>query len=77
MFLFDWSPILILISRITLHDQNEISGFIQQIISYLEYLKLEFVRHFYMIRSFTMQGNVFLFELFEFEFNFNFIFLLI
>lgn len=43
--------------RVSLSDV-EFSSFIQQIITYLEYLKLLFGRHYYMLRSFSINSKL-------------------
>lgn len=55
--------IFIVSKRVSLND-NELPNYIQQIISYLEYLKFEFARHFYILNSFSMQREYFKFGLF-------------
>lgn len=45
------------IDNVSLED-NDLIKCLQQILSYLEYLKIEFYRHLYLIRSFySMQSN--------------------
>ena len=45
------------IDNVSLED-NDLAKCLQQILSYLEYLKIEFYRHLYLIRSFySMQPN--------------------
>lgn len=38
-------------------NNNELSAFIQQTISYLEYLKLESARHLYLYNCYSMQST--------------------
>ncbi|CAF0884211.1 unnamed protein product [Brachionus calyciflorus] len=44
------------IDQVNFNDK-ELFCCIQQIIAYLEYLKFEFVRHFYILKSFAMQND--------------------
>jgi hypothetical protein len=41
-------------------NNNELTNYIQQIIFYLEYLRHQVIRHFYILKSFSMQSNGFL-----------------
>lgn len=42
--------------RISIKD-NEVASSLNQIISYLEYLRFEFLRHLYLINTFTFQNQ--------------------
>lgn len=51
-----------LLKRVSLND-NDLSKCLQQVLSYLEYLKFEFLRHLYLLKSFySMQTGDFYFN---------------